>query len=316
MSPEKYSSVERWFEDVFSSGIRSKSTEKTYLHFLGRYSKFVGMTPDELINARRQDLRSTELFIQRQHEELLIKWRNHLEEKEGLARGSIVTANNIIKSFYKANYAPLILKAPKSWKTRIRTVPTPEELGLIVEKGCRNNRDKAITMCLSQSGVSLEDFLALITYEKIKDEFERGIEPLHLPMERTKIKKTYDTFFGTNAIEYLTRYLKEVKPKPNRPIFTISARGVEYIVERASKRVQLDPHVTPHKLRAFFNTYMVLSFHGGDVKHIPIVEYWMGHVIPYKGAYLVPPVDSPEGSETPSQRKLYKEHEWAVSIPP
>lgn len=322
MTLNEYSSVERWFDDVFSSGIRSKSTEKSYLHFLGRFCKFADMDPDTLIDARREDLKSGEIWTQRKHEELLKKWRNQLEQKEGLARGSVVTANNIIKSFYKANYTPLNLKAPKTWKTRIKKVPTPEELGLMVKKGCRKNRDRAVVLGLSQTGISIEDFLGRITYGTIKKEFEKGVEPLHIPIVREKTKKHYDTFFGVDTLDALTKYFEDIKPRGNKPLFpssnisgSISTRAVEYIVEKVSKRVRLTPHVTPHGLRAFFSTFMSLSFLQAATKHLPIVDYWMGHVIPYKGAYMVPPVDTSPESETPSQRKLYKAHEWAISIP-
>lgn len=278
------------------------------------------MTPDEIIDERREQLKNkVDIHVQRKHEEIIKSWRTQLE-KDGLSRGTVVVANNVLKSFYKANYVPLILKAPKLWKTREVKVPNNEELTLIITKGCagtNKERDAAIIMGLAQTGISLEDFLELLTYNKIKEELETGMEPVHLPMVRTKIMKKYDTFLGADAIERFTRYIKKTKPKPDQPLFPLSKRAVQYILQKVSTRVRIkDPHVTPHRLRSFFNTYMTLALVGdkSSTNHLPLIDYWMGHVIPYGGAYLVPPVDLPLDSKTPSQRVLYRKHEYAVSL--
>jgi integrase len=317
MNLEDVPSVKRWFREVSTSGTASDATKKTYLHFLQRFCDFMGMDPDEIIDERREHLREKDEHLQRIHEEKLKDWRTQLEKEEGLARGSVVTANNIIKSFYKANYGQMLLKAPKSWKTRKAKTPTPNELYLMVEKGCRNERNQAIIAGLSSTGISLEDFTELLTYNRIKEDLEAGIEPIHIRMIRTKIKREYDTFLNASAIEYFKRYLKTITIKPDQPLFPLTNRAIEYIVEKSSRRVHIkNPHITPHRLRSFFNTYMTMSLLGDSnaTKHLPIVDYWMGHVIPYRGAYLVPPVDLPENSTTPSQRMLYKNHEEAISI--
>jgi len=310
--PKPKGAVERWFDLVFQSGIRSTSTQQTYTHFLNRYCEFAGKTPDQLIAERREHLLSKDEMTKRQHEELLGKWQDSMEkgEKDGkkvkpLARGSVVTAHNIICSFYYANYAALVVKSPKSWKTRpsSEVVPSPEELARMLKRS-RSLRDRTIIICLAQSGVSLEDFRELILFEKIKDELDRGIEPLHLPMMREKIKKKYDTFWGVDALEQLRLFVKDVKHKG--PVFTLSQRAIEYIVHKTSVRAGLKPPITPHRLRAFFSTYMGLSFHTEQANHIPLVEYWMGHKLPYKGTYMVPPLEI--------QRTLYKQHEWAINV--
>jgi len=305
MKLKRYSTVKRWLSHVFADGVRSESTEKTYLHFLQRYSKFAGMTPDELIEERRRHLKSPDEYVKRQHEELLTEWRNYLEEKRGLARSSVVTALNVIKSFYRASYVPLEVKSPKSWPVTRRKVPTREELAKIIET-CRRYRDKALIMFLAQSGISLRD-LRLVKYSTIREEFEGGVEPIHIPIERSKTKTRYDTFIGSNTIEFLKGYFKESEPSLNRPIFNTARRTIQYVVKTASIKAGLKPHTSPHKLRAFFNTYMSLSFHESHSEHIPLVEYWMGHKLPYMGVYMVPPVEI--------QRGIYKAHEYAVSLP-
>lgn len=300
MNLKKFSTVERWFNHVFSSGIRSKSTETTYLHFLGRFCVFVSKNPNQLIDERRQHLEAKDEFTRHQHEELLTKFRNHLETEKGLSRGTVVTAHNTLKSFYLANYVPLVSKSPKSWKTRKKKVPTQEELAKMIKR-IRKIRDQTIIICLAQSGVSLKDFRELITFGMLKKELEAGISPLHLPMERQKIKKRYDTFLGSESVEFLKEYIGNDWRASKWPVFSLSSRAIQYIVRKAGDRARLKPHVSPHCLRSFFSTRLKLS--GCPETQ---VEYWMGHTIPYGGAYFVPPVEE--------QRELYKDYEHTLSV--
>jgi len=250
---KQYSSVKRWLSQVFADGIRSEKTEKLYLHFLRRFCEYAGKTPDQLIEERRLHLQSPDEFTRRQHERLLTDWRNHLETEGGLskkklARSSVVTAMNVVKSFYKANYVPLQVRSPKKWEATQRKTPTREEVRRMVE-ACSKARDRAVILVLFQSGVSLED-LGLITYGLIREEFEAGVEPLHIPIRRTKIMKRYDTFLGADSLEALREYFEEKPPNPRKPIFQLSPRMIQYLVKDASIRAGLKPHVTPHKLRS------------------------------------------------------------------
>ncbi|MHA1262894.1 MAG: tyrosine-type recombinase/integrase [Candidatus Freyarchaeota archaeon] len=106
---------------------------------------------------------------------------------------------------------------------------------------------------------------------------------------------------GSEGIEFLRTYLKGRRLKPSRPIFDVSRRTVEYIVQKASTNAGLKPHVTPHKLRSYFSTRLKLAG-CPDTQ----VEYWMGHTVPYRGAYFVPPIEE--------QRKIYRKYEWSLSI--
>lgn len=226
-----------------------------------------------------------------------------------------MTAHNAIKSFYGANYVELISKTPTHMLTRIKKVPTPEELAKII-KVARKPRDKAIIMCLAQTGISLRDFLEVFTFNNVSKEFNSGVEPVHVKMRRHKIgEKRYDTFLGSDSVRFLKEYFGEKMSIEKVPVFSEAKRTVQYIVEKVSRRAMLSAsptgqtHVTPHGLRAFFSTFMTLSFtrESSHTKHIPIVDYWMGHVLPYGGAYMVPPIKD--------QRELYKAHENAISLP-
>lgn len=302
---EKYPTVTRWLNKVTGSGIESSQTKKLYLHFLSRYCLFLKMGPDEIIAEHRANIRSDDEFQQRLHEEKMLAFTQFLEKKGKLARSSIVTAQNTIKSFYKANYVELQAQPLKSWAATKRSVPTQKQLKDMVET-CSRDRDKALILFLAQTGLGIGS-LPGITYGDVKHELDHNVEPLHLHLVRGKTMTEHDTFLGSDGIQYLKMHLFDTKPAKDEPVFKLTPRTVEYIVKGASKKAKIDPPVTPHRLRSFFKTYLTLN-----KVPVEIVEYWMGHAVAYQGAYMVPPVDS--DSDIPSQRKLYAENEWVLSI--
>lgn len=307
MQLQDYETVQRWLTFVAGGGIRSEATEVLYLYFLGKFCAFCKKTPDEIIAERLEQVTSSNEIERRKYEEKITAFVENLE-KSGIGRSSAVTGHNVIKSFFKAQQLKIDLesKSPKSWSTKgPKKIPTHEELARMIRVSPKI-RDRAVIMCLGQTGISLGDFLRFLTFDTVRKELEENVSPLHLAMKRGKIEKHYDTFLGAESTELLKEYIGEDLPTNNNPIFNDSRRTIQYIVEKASVRARLTPHVSPHGLRAFFSTYMSLSFHQAQSQHIPLVDYWMGHEQPYKGAYMIPPVDI--------QRKLYKEHEWAVSL--
>lgn len=299
-SLESHASVSRWMNQVFSSGISSEPTKRNYLHFLGRYTAFMGKNPDDIIAERQEDLRSQEEIERRRHEEQLQRFQLKLRE-EGLAPGSVRHAHAVIKSFYRGNYCDLKLKTPRDrGKTRIRKVPTPSELQDIVE-AADNSRDKALVMVLAQSGMGIGE-LPQATFRVVESQMEDE-GPLHLHLVRHKTSMAYDSFLGRDAKFYVAEYLRDLGSVEDRnPLFGLSKRQIEHVVENLSKAASLKPHSTPHKLRSFFETYLTLA---GCPP--PLINYWMGHKDRYDGAYFVPPVEQ--------QREIYVKFEHAISLP-
>jgi len=299
---KKQKTVKRWFDQV-SQGVGSKSTERLYLHFLDNFVEFTGKQPDELIAERREHLKDDDPEVQMQHEERLKQFRTWLEKEKNIGRNSIGTADGVIKSFYSANYAALKTKPPKTWRTTRRSTPTREDLKRMVEV-CDLNRDKAVIMVLAQTGMSI-DTVKTFTWKAISKEYDKKIEPLHFHALREKTMTEFDTFVGSDGLTCLRPYIQEKKDKnkldPDKPVFDISERTIQNIVRHSSLASGMDPHSSPHNLRKFFSTYLALA-------KVPQqqIDYWMGHVIAYGGAYFVPPVES--------QRQLYQENEKAISI--
>jgi len=144
---------------------------------------------------------------------------------------------------------------------------------------------KSIAASILQSGLSLSDLLAL-TYDDIKEEFEKGITPLCLDLTRKKTGVSFITFLGGWAVELLREHLANKKLDDNSPIYNVSARNVHAYFRKAAQKYAgafkaRNPY-SPHSLRAAFRTF--LSDHKVDPLYI---EYWMGHKLPAQlSAYI------------------------------
>jgi len=306
MDLNSFETVQRWFRTVRMGRTGSEETIRVYSHFLSRFCDFTKKDPDKLIAERRQDIKSEDETVKRRHEELLMAFIEDLEKTRKLSRKSIVLAHGAIRSFFKANYLPLMSKTPESWVERVSKVPTREELRKMCEVS--DIRDKAIILTLAQSGMSLEDYLALTfktsspQYGTIWKQLKEGRSLIHLHIIREKRKVWYDSFFGKDSIQALTNYIDEYGLGSSEPLFNLTARSVERIVKNAGIKAGFETYVTPHCLRKLFSTYLKLAGVNETV-----VEYMMGHKLGgVRGAYFVPPVEELE--------KIYIKAEPYISI--
>jgi integrase len=180
-----------------------------------------------------------------------------------------------------------------------------------------NYRDKAIIVCMFQSGLAVNEICEL-NYGDIQDEFEKGILPVCLKLVRQKTKVEFKTFFGRDAVKYLKLYLATKKDlKADSPLFTKErVRGGEKritssAIQQSFSEIAKDlPFVKmkggynparPHSLRAAFNSRLI-----GKIDET-LREFWMGHTIGgVAKAYLTMP--------TEDLRKLYMSAEEFLKI--
>jgi integrase len=179
-------------------------------------------------------------------------------------------------------------------------------------------RDKAITMCIFQSGLAVNEICDL-NYGVIQDEFEAGKIPLCLNLVRQKTNVEFKTFFGRDAVKYLRLYLAtRGELKPEDPLFTkqrargeeerITADLIEQFFSEIAQKVDFikveEGHYNParpHSLRAAFNSRLINKI-DKDLR-----EFWMGHAVGgVARAYLNMPTDE--------MRKLYMSAEEFLKI--
>lgn len=274
-------------------------TQRAALFWLTKYCNYLKLDPDTIINQRTTDIENTSQAVKRKHEEMLEGYILYLKNKGiddkkniGYSPNSVAVATGLIRSWYKANYAPIIeVKTPRSYNVRAFKVPTVKDLKIMAAKTEKESdlAIKAWILCQANCGLANTDLLSLSgnttssEYGTIKIQLKKGVVPIHIEVRRQKNGEKTDTFLGPNAIDALHEYLAEGE---NGKLFHMSMRSIQQKVKALginSKVATKEVPVTSYCLRKFFNTQM--KYAGVNES---IVERWMGHSIgKVKAAYLV-----------------------------
>jgi len=273
-------------------GVVSESTRTTFMIYIKRFCKFCGKTPDELIDERKNDWKSDDIFIKRRHEEKLMEFAQYLR-KEGYTSNTVSTAVGSVRSFYRTNYHPMIeINVPSGRPVRVYKVPTKEELVQVIDMA-RIPWHKAFMTLTKDCGISLQDMLALKLvdgspiYGSIKDQIKKGQVPIHLQLVREKTNFKYDTFIGEDSFEVLNDYpiiiAKALTGKEK--LFPYTDTPIQEAMKVLQKRMGWKESFSPYSLRKWFRTQLTLS----DMNDA-LIETMMGHTLGrVRGAYLVPP---------------------------
>ena len=177
--------------------------------------------------------------------------------------------------------------------------PTLEELRILVTAA--NLRERLIISILATSGLRIGT-LTKLKYRHVRQDYERGITPIHVHIESQITKGKYHdycTFFNQETTEYLTAYLQSrqvgtpsIPPERiNDESPLIRAKQAKDVRPMASITLQKELHklcfragvltqkskvkryeFSPHSFRKFFRTQM--AFLGVDKEYI---NYMLGH---------------------------------------
>ena len=271
-------------------GVVSASTRTTFLFYINRFCDWVGKTPDELIRERMDDWTSKDVFTRRRHEEMLMRFAQHLREK-GYASNTVATAVGALRSFYRTNYAPMTeVNVPSGRPVREYKIPTKYELVQAIE-AARVPWHGAFMTLTKDCGISLQDMLALRlgdgspTYGSIRDQMKKGRVPIHIHVVREKTQFKYDTFLGEDSFEALN----EIDLGGPR-IFPYGDSTIQMAMNGIGEELGWR-HFTPYSLRKWFRTRLTLA----NVNDA-LIKLWMGHSLGrVRAAYLVPPVEEQMG---------------------
>lgn len=179
-------------------------------------------------------------------------------------------------------------------------------------------RDKAIILCLFQSGISIAD-LSELDYGDVKYELEEGTLPLLLDLNRHKTGVKHKSFLGADAIKYLKLYLEtRSDPKIESPLFEVerkrgkTRRITDGAIQKRFRAIAenlsfingngngYNP-ARPHSMRSAFRSRLTGKVDGD------LIEFWMGHVLP---GSKIPYINLPEDE----LRDLYGKFEHLLSI--
>ena len=263
---------------------------KGFSHFLDRIFA-------ELQKPRREQKRvaETELVDFIDHLKELGKSNNTIRTYFGAVQNLLKYKQITVSASFIGNLPPAIEK-PINHKHEW----TIEEIQKFVDSA-PTYRDKAIIVCLFQSGLGVNE-LTQLNYEHIQEEFEKGILPICLKLVRKKTNVKFKTFFGHDSVKYLRLYLQTRKNLTSEtPLFTkwnstkrITAGAIQQKFGEVVKDLDFikkkdlegfNP-CRPHSLRAAFESQLI-----GKVSD-KLIQFFMGHSIGTTGlAYLNKPTE-------------------------
>ena len=177
-------------------------------------------------------------------------------------------------------------------------------------------RDKALILCLFQSGLSVNELINL-DYRHVKENVESGDIPIMLRLVREKTNTPFVSFFGRDAVKYLKLYLETRKYLlDDTPLFTkwgsdtnrITLGAIEARFREIAEGLKFINNgnggynaARPHSLRAAFNSQLMGKIDG------VLREFWMGHSIGRVAqAYLMMPDEE--------MKELYMDAEKYLAI--
>lgn len=283
----------------------SESTRETYFIYIRRFCVFCGKSPDDLIQERKSDWKSDDVFIRRKHEEKLKEFASYLRE-EGYSSNTIATATGAVKSLYTSNYHPMIeVNIPSGKPERVYKIPTNEELAQVIDLAGMPWHGAFMTLT-KDCGISLQDMLSLKmsdgseVYGSIKEQIKKGQVPIHIKIKREKTKFKYSTFLGEDSFKLLNND-PTFKRTEDKRLFPYAHSTIQDAMKRLGDQLGWSSF-TPYSLRKWFRTKLTLS----DMNEA-LIETMMGHSLgKVKEAYLVPPPDE--------LIKIYRKHYPALKL--
>lgn len=327
--------VKKWL-----SGIK-KSSAAVYLCALDVYAVFTGLNPTQLIDEIEEDRKKSrremgkpEQRVNEFHRYLLSDYERsprgvRRDVTKGISTNMAATYVAAIRSFYKANGFPLIMRSPKASpkKENVKLSLAPRDVKLLVDHAS-TLRNRAIIFNIFQGGFGGAEICSL-DYGDVARELEANKCPMLIHVVREKEQVDYYTCIGEDAITSLRAYLNERRRvqkwelKMNEPLFVKEGskklsfeRITPNLISTMLKNVAVKSGLVsqeemnnadmnparPHALRSAFSTILRLNGFNDT-----IVDFMMGHKIAYNGAYFIPPEEK--------LREMYKgvEHCFSTS---
>jgi len=300
-------SVQKWMVKLKEKA-GWRATTPGFLRTLYKFSKYCRKRPSELVASALKE-QATE-----QPEELVpasLEVREDAQEFVGeiLISGkheSARHARSCLTSFFRANGVSLNLDTIPKVSKKVEVIPTKEQVYVMADYTC-SLRDRAIILCMYQSGLGITP-LKNLNYRHVKEQIEKNKIPIRVHVTAKIAKKTlpvaYYAFFGAEACEGLSAYLRERKRRikrmreqgkkmkgltANSPLFASEGRNVPSggrmafssiwrIIKNSAEKVGLEKEsVWPSCLKKAFKAELDRSPVDPDTK-----QFLMGHPVPDK----------------------------------
>ena len=295
----KFASVNRW-----KNTFKAKSYENLCLKSLAKFCQEFNMNPDELIQSRIEELKSSNQLVRARAEDRLVAYYKKLS-KETL--GMAINVFRRIKSFYRANYVMLQCRDPGYQIQRdFDYIPTREEIRKMCEIVPLDTRVYLVTLaeCCGRPGA-----VANIRWKDIKHEITTSLVPCQIWLTHKVhlARRKYFSFICADAVQLWKVYLEtfqkltdEMRLLKGYSAFNRDIMDAAVQIGIAEKNKKLQPFKI-HNIRKRGQTIL-------EACHIPLnwVDRLLGHVP--RGAqgqtYSLPPVEKLRAEYTKAMAEL------------
>jgi len=308
----KDNSVQKWMLKLKEKA-GWRATVPGFLRTLFKFSEYCGKSPSELIALARSRAELGEQIAEQPEElvpaslevqEVTAKFVNEMLNSG--KRESARHTRACLTSFFRANGISLHLDIVSKSAKKIEVVPTKEQVYVMADY-TRSLRDRAIVLCMYQSGLGIKP-LRNLNYGHIKEQIQKNKTPIRVHVTSEIVERplpvAYYTFFGAEACETLNAYLNERKRRikkmreggkkvktlmPSSPLFASEGRNLPYggrmaissiwrVIKNSAEKAGLKKEsVWPSGLRKIFKIELDRSPLDRDTK-----QFLMGHPVPDK----------------------------------
>jgi len=314
---KSFKAGEKWLLKLEKQYGEKLETFKNYALALEAFCEYVGMNPDEIIEAYKAALdKNVREAVDEWNEklDLFVPWlikrgkkiiRKGKEEIKPIKRSTASTKFCAIKSFFDYNVSIALTAKTPEFHSEAKKPVTLDDLREKVLPHADVYQTFEI-LFLKDSGVSQDEALRF----NVRDVQDMGNGFGYLKVFREKEGVDYETWIGSNAMQAMKRTLdyrrqlglEVTKDSPlfvkkNKPNERQEWRLISSSLSRLGEKAGVE--LSTHRLRKTFETFLAIA-----KVHPIILKYWMGHKVK-KGKsdvemrYIIPP--------TPEQMKLYME---------
>jgi site-specific recombinase XerD len=249
-----------YLDFLASAGMAAHTTAATRLDLL-QLARFLGRQPVRAVGL--DDLRAFFLWLARQ---------------QGNSVSSLRRKTSTVKRFFRQLHADALIEGDPSAglvypaaESAARDAISADEARAVVE-AARDPTWRALLLALLDAGLKRDEAVAL-RWEDVEPPTSGQPEGrLHIRHRRSSKRVRHRTLAMTSALAEALATIKPADPEDlDGPVFGISARGIDFIVETCGKRagVRPDEKITPQMLRDAFACGRVREF---KVREAPLAQ--------------------------------------------
>jgi integrase len=210
-------------EKEFYESIPNLQTRKEYRNGLQRFSAWYGKSPDEILQMRREDLKSEETFKRKQFEREIEKFHSYLKE-HGSSTNSARTLCLGIRQFFRYYEVPILLRRGSEVGKSVltdKTYPlTVEELRKMF--AVADLKQRVMLSMAKDLGLRIGDFVQ-IKRDDLPNLDQESPIPFDVMTEKEEV--LVKAHLSAETVELLKTYLPTIKDKPNPYLFPSNGKG-------------------------------------------------------------------------------------------